>query len=101
MNALALPPAILARAHADQVAQLYAGWHRTSASMLLGGTLLCIVMWGQVAPWWMAAWGALIVANQAWRGVLARAWRREQPGIDAAARWGRYWAVGSTLGGVL
>jgi signal transduction histidine kinase/CheY-like chemotaxis protein len=101
MNGLALPPAMLARARADQVAQLYAGWHRTSASMLLGGTLLCTVMWGQVSPWWMAAWGALIVANQAWRGVLAHAWRREQPGIDAAARWGRYWAVGSTLGGVL
>lgn len=101
MRAPALPPAILARAHADQVAQLYAGWHRTSASMLLGGTLLCIVMWGQVSPWWMAAWGALIAANQAWRGVLARAWRRQQPGIDAAARWGRYWALGSTLGGVL
>ncbi len=101
MNGLALPPAMLARARADQVAQLYAGWHRTSASMLLGGTLLCTVMWGQVSPWWMAAWGALIVANQAWRGVLAHAWRREQPGIDAAARWGRYWTVGSTLGGVL
>jgi signal transduction histidine kinase len=101
MSELALPPAVLARARADQVAQLYAGWHRTSASMLLGGTLLCTVMWGQVSPWWMAAWGALIVANQAWRGVLAHAWRREQPGIDAAARWGRYWAVGSTLGGVL
>lgn len=101
MNGLALPPAVLARARADQVAQLYAGWHRTSASMLLGGTLLCTVMWGQVSPWWMVAWGALIVANQAWRGVLARAWRREQPGIDAAVRWGRYWAIGSTLGGVL
>jgi two-component system, sensor histidine kinase len=101
MHAPALPPAVLARAHADQVAQLYAGWHRTSASMLLGGTLLCIVMWGQVSPWWMAAWMVLIVINQAWRGVLTRAWRREQPGIDAAARWGRYWATGSTLGGVL
>ena len=101
MSTLALPPAILARAHADQVAQLYAGWHRTTASMLLGGTLLCTVMWGQVSPWWMAAWGALIVANQAWRGVLVHMWRRAQPGLDAAARWGRYWAVGSTLGGVL
>ena len=45
MTALALP-ALVARAHADQVAQLYAGWHRTSMSMLLGATLLCIVMWG-------------------------------------------------------
>ncbi len=101
MNALALPAPILARAHADQVAQLYAGWHRTSMSMLLGATLLCIVMWGQISPWWMAMWMVLIVLNQAWRGVLACAWRRAQPGVDAARRWGRYWAAGSTLAGAL
>jgi signal transduction histidine kinase/CheY-like chemotaxis protein len=49
----------------------------------------------------MAAWVALILANQAWRGLLARAWVREQPGIDATARWGRYWSIGSTLAGAL
>jgi len=101
VTALALPAPILARAHADQVAQLYAGWHRTSLSMLLGAALLCIVMWGQVSPWWMAVWMVLIVLNQAWRGVLACAWRRAQPGVDATRRWGRYWAAGSTLAGAL
>ena len=69
----ALAPALLARARADQVAQLYAGWHRTTASMLLGAALLCFVLWGQASPAWMAAWVALIVANQAWRGLLVRA----------------------------
>ena len=94
-------PSALARAHADQVAQLYAGWHRTSVSMLLGATLLCLVLWGEASPWWMAAWVALIVANQAWRGLLARAWSRQQPGIGATRRWGRYWSIGSTLAGAL
>ncbi len=97
----ALAPLMLARVRADQVASLYAGWHRTSMSMLLGAVLLCFVLWGQVSPWWMAAWAALIVVNQAWRGVLARAWTRANPGADAAPRWGRYWAGGSALAGTL
>ena len=97
----AFVPSALARAHADQVAQLYAGWHRTSVSMLLGAALLCFVLWGEASPWWMAAWVALILVNQAWRGLLARAWSREQPGIDAAPRWGRYWSIGSALAGAL
>lgn len=97
----AFAPAVLARARADQVAQLYAGWHRTSLSMLLGATLLCLVLWDEASPWWMATWVALIVANQAWRGALARAWALQRPGVDAARRWGRYWSFGSTLAGAL
>jgi signal transduction histidine kinase/CheY-like chemotaxis protein len=90
-----------ARARADQVAQLYDGWHRTSLSMLLGAAILCVVLWGQAAPLVMAAWIGLILANQAWRGVLARAWKRVQPGHAATPRGGRYWSVGSAIGGGL
>lgn len=97
----ALAPALLARARADQVAQLYASWHRTTTSMLLGAALLCFVLWSEASAAWMASWLALIVANQAWRGLLVRAWVRARPGIDAARRWGRYWAAGSTLAGGL
>jgi len=93
------PLAALARA--DQVATLYASWHRTTASMLLGAFILCGVMWQQEASWVMAAWLAAILVNQAWRGVLARAYRRADPPIDDAARWGAYWAVGATLAGAL
>ncbi|MEO8506940.1 MAG: hybrid sensor histidine kinase/response regulator [Betaproteobacteria bacterium] len=96
-----LPPAVLARARRDQVAQLYAGWHRTSLSMLLGATLLCLVLWDQASGWWMVAWLALIVVNQAWRGLLACAWDRQRPGLDATRRWGRYWSAGSTVAGAL
>jgi signal transduction histidine kinase len=94
-------PAQRARARADQVAQLYAGWHRTSASMLLGAALITFVFWGQVPPAVSAGWIALIVVNQAWRGLLVRAWRRTRPGLEAIRRWGRYWSIGSTVAGSL
>jgi len=96
-----LPPGSLARVRADQVAELYGNWHRTSLSMLLGATILCLVLWGEASPVWMACWIGLIVLNQAWRGLLTRAWRRARPGLHAQRRWGRYWTVGSALGGGL
>jgi len=92
---------LTALARADQVAALYASWHRTTVSMLLGAAILCGVMWQQEAPWVMAAWVAAILANQAWRGVLVRAYRRATPPISDAARWGAYWVVGATLAGAL
>jgi signal transduction histidine kinase/ActR/RegA family two-component response regulator len=91
----------LARARADQVATLYASWHRTTASMVLGAAILCFVLWDLAALWMMGVWIAAILANQAWRGALVRAYRRAQPGIAAAPRWGIYWALGSTLAGAL
>ena len=69
--------------------------------MLLGAFILCGVMWQQEASWVMAAWLIAILANQAWRGVLARAYRRADPPIGDAARWGAYWVVGATLAGAL
>ncbi len=69
--------------------------------MLLGAAILCIVLWGQAAPGLMAAWIARHRPNQAWRGVLARAFRRARPGVADAARWGRYWSLGSALAGAL
>ncbi len=96
-----LAPALIQRARADQVAMAFASWTRTTASMLLGGVLLAIAMWGQVAAAWWLAWFALIAVNQAWRWRLACAWRRARPGPAALERWGRYWALGSALGGTL
>lgn len=94
-------PSPLARARADQVATLYASWPRTTASMLFGGALFCTAMWGQAPPALMAAWLALVVANQGWRRLLVRAWRRAHPGPSAMRRWGCYWSVGSTAAGSL
>jgi signal transduction histidine kinase/CheY-like chemotaxis protein len=94
-------PALPALARADQIATLYRSWHRTTASMVLGALILCGVLWEQEAAWVMATWIAAILANQAWRGVLARAYRRAQPAVADAPRWGAYWAVGSALAGAL
>ena len=69
--------------------------------MVLGALILCGVLWQQQASWVMAAWLAAILVNQAWRGLLARAYRRAEPRVADAARWGAYWAVGSTLAGAL
>jgi len=97
----AIAPPLLARARADQVATLYAHGHLTSLSMGLGGAILCVVMWTQVAGATMIAWGVLIALNQAWRTALVHAFARVRPGAEAAPRWGRYWAIGSTVAGSL
>lgn len=97
----AIPPALVARARADQVATLYAHGHLTTLSMGLGALILCAVMWTEIAATSMLVWGALIAVNQLWRGALMRAFERMRPGPAAAPRWGGYWAIGSALAGAL
>ena len=91
----------IARARADQVATLYQSWHRTTASMTLGAAILCTVLWDREDVALMALWFTAILVNQAWRGLLVRAYRRAAPTIADAPRWGSYWSVGSTLAGAL
>ena len=97
----AIPPALIARAHVDQVATLYERAHLTTIAMGLGALILCAVMWSEITAASMVVWGVLIAANQLWRTVLARAFARMRPGPAATPRWGRYWAIGSTLAGAL
>ena len=97
----AIPPALIARARADQVATLYAHGHLTTVSMGLGALILCAVMWTEIAATTMLAFGALIALNQLWRAALVRAFERMRPGVAAAPRWGGYWAIGSALAGAL
>jgi len=97
----AVAPDLLARARRDQVETLYGQWHRTTVSMLLGALILCTVLWGQAPPALMAGWLVAIGVNQAWRGLLARAFRHARPGAADARRWGRYWSLGSALAGAL
>ena len=92
---------LIALARADQVAALYASFHRTTFSMLFGAAILCGVMWEQEAASVMAAWIGAILVNQAWRGALVQAYRRAMPQVADAKRWGAYWVVGSTLAGAL
>ncbi len=97
----AIPPALIARAHVDQVATLYERAHLTTIAMGLGALILCAVRWSEITAVSMVIWGVLIAANQLWRTVLARAYARMRPGPAATPRWGRYWAIGSTLAGAL
>jgi signal transduction histidine kinase/FixJ family two-component response regulator len=101
MSIAAIAPPLLAHARADQIASLYRSWHRTTVSMVLGALILCGVLWDQELGWTMGVWFAAILCNQAWRGLLARAYRRAQPVVADAWRWGAYWAVGSTIAGAL
>src|SRR5215470_7804674 len=101
MSIAAIAPPLLAHARADQIDSLYRSFHRTTLSMVLGSLILCGVLWDQEAGWTMGMWLAAILANQAWRAVLARAYRRAQPGVADAARWGAYWTIGATIAGAL
>lgn len=101
MTSAATAPSLLLHARSDQVATLYGQWHRTTLSMALGAALLCTVLWREATATAMLAWVAAILANQAWRGQLARAYRRAAPAAALAPRWGWYWSIGSALAGAL
>ena len=96
-----IAPELIARARFDQVETLYRQWHRTTISMLLGAAILCVVLWGQVAPLSMLIWVGAICVNQAWRGVLVHAYRQAGPRVEDAPRWGIYWSIGSAVAGAL
>lgn len=97
----ALNPRLIRRARADQIATLFAQWGRTTSSMVLGGLILCAVMWNVAPHEELALWLAAILANQAWRYELVRRYRAAAPGPAERERWGRRWAAGSMIAGTL
>ncbi|HEX8011793.1 MAG TPA: ATP-binding protein [Casimicrobiaceae bacterium] len=97
----ALDPVLLRRARADQIATLFTQWGRTTSSMTLGGLILCAVMWNVAPRGELALWLAAILVNQAWRYELVRRYRAASPALGDRERWGRAWAIGSTIAGAL
>jgi signal transduction histidine kinase/CheY-like chemotaxis protein len=97
----ALAPALAERVRADQIETLFTQWRRTTTSMVLGGLILTVVMWGTAPPATFAAWLAAIAVNQAWRYQLARRYRAAAPAAAARSRWGHAWALGTTIAGAL
>jgi signal transduction histidine kinase len=97
----ALDPRLIRRARADQIATLFTQWGRTTSSMVLGGLILCVVMWNVAPHDELALWLTAILVNQAWRYELVRRYRAAAPGPAERERWGRRWAVGSTIAGAL
>jgi signal transduction histidine kinase len=100
-SAAALAPTLAERVRADQIETLFTQWRRTTTSMMLGGLILTVVMWGTAPPVAFAAWLAAIAVNQAWRYQLARRYRAAAPAAGARSRWGVAWASGSTIAGAL
>ncbi len=96
-----IDPMLGARVRADQIATLFTQWRRTTASMLLGASILTVVMWGTAPPLVFALWLVAITANQAWRYRLADRYRIALPAPQERERWGRAWALGSTIAGAL
>jgi len=97
----ALDPRLVRRARADQIAILFAQWGRTTSSMTLGGLILCAVMWNVAPRGELVLWLGAILLNQAWRYVLTRRYRAAAPPPEDRERWGRAWAIGSTIAGAL
>jgi len=97
----ALAPRLVQRARADQIATLFTQWPAATGSMILGAAILITVMWGTVAPRLFVGWMGAIIVNQAWRLWLVRRYSAAAPEPVRRARWGRAWAVGSTLAGAL
>jgi signal transduction histidine kinase/CheY-like chemotaxis protein len=97
----ALDPRLIRRARADQIATLFTQWGRTTSSMVLGGLILCAVMWNVAPHDELALWLTAILVNQAWRYELVRRYRAAAPGPAERERWGRRWAAGSTIAGAL
>ncbi|HEX9277147.1 MAG TPA: ATP-binding protein [Casimicrobiaceae bacterium] len=97
----ALNPRLIRRARADQIATLFTQWGRTTSSMVLGGLILCAVMWNVAPHDELALWLAAILVNQAWRYELVRRYRAAAPVPAERERWGRWWAAGSTIAGAL
>ena len=67
----AIAPELLARARADQVATLYASWHRNDRVDGAGAAILYVLWITRRPPRWHCGSRS---QNQAWRGLLC-AWR--------------------------
>lgn len=68
---------------------------------LVGSSLLVLTLWGMLPAWLLLGWFALMQANQGWRFLLYRRFRRIEIPTGEHHSWGRYWAVGATISGVL
>ena len=90
---------LLARALADEVATLFASWQRTTLSMLLGALIFSVVMADTAPAAGIALWIAAILANQAWRAALARAYHRARPPPSAALTVASSWVAERTTTG--
>ncbi len=94
-------PSLFDRAIADEVATLFGSWRWTTLSTLLGLLLFCVALGGEAPTGAVAWWMLALLANQAWRAALTRAYHRVRPPPARAPVWGWRWALGSFVAGAL
>ena len=94
-------PALASKVRRVQVTALYRQLPTSITGILIGMTVLAAAMWQAAPRLHVLVWCGLVMANQAWRGVLhARFFRAEVPDAELD-RWARYWAIGSGISGTL
>jgi signal transduction histidine kinase len=86
---------------AEQIRALYTQLPKSTAGMIAGGLVVIGAMWGQVSVVILLSWFAAILLNQSWRLALYAGYRRAPPAAGEEARWGRLWAVGAGLSGLI
>jgi signal transduction histidine kinase/ActR/RegA family two-component response regulator len=89
-----------ARVEEAQVRLLYEQLPVSIGASLVGTFLFAAIFWGDPFKQKLVVWTAVMLANQTWRVLLYRRFRRDggfAPG--EARRYGMYWAVGSGISG--
>jgi signal transduction histidine kinase/ActR/RegA family two-component response regulator len=89
-----------ARVEEAQVRLLYEQLPVSVGASLVGTLLFAAIFWGDPFKQKLVIWTAVMIANQAWRVLLYRRFRREG-GFPRGEvrRYGFYWALGSGISG--
>jgi two-component system, sensor histidine kinase len=86
---------------AEQIRALYSQLPKSTAGMVAGGLVVIGAMWGQVSSIILLCWFGAILLNQSWRLALYVRYRQAPPIPGEDAGWGRLWAVGAGLSGMI
>jgi len=89
------------RVELDLVRALYRQGPLASFIALVMGAVMAAAMWRDVPHAWLGAWYGLVLANQAFRIALWRAFHRANPGPGAITVWARRYTIGMAIGGGL
>jgi len=90
-----------ARVERERVLALYRQGPLASLIALVIGAIIVAAMWRSVPQSWLWTWYALVIANQAVRILLWRAFHRENPQGDRVRTWARRYTWGMGIGGML
>ena len=90
-----------ARVARSRIDMIYRQLPVSISGTLIGSALLVVVLTGRVDLRLMLAWFALMLANQGWRLSLYLRFRRNGVPEGRSRDWGRTWAIGAGISGLL